>query len=355
MPCYITSVSAHLLHQPLRIPYELSFGRLSAFDSVIVRVVASDGRVGFGESCPVPPYSHDSVRDVWGSVIDMVPRLVNVDCSSALRMLLRQPDSTDPFAYVAPATAVESLVDPVYHEGELSIPIVGSVMAHDGDELISEVQQLVNAGYRTLKVKVGFDPATDARRVAIIGDSVPTDVQLRLDANGAWNPSQAREFLERLEPSGVELLEQPFPRDRWDWTADLADESPPVPLMLDESIQGDSSVKRAADIGVSVVKLKLMKAGSRAVLRRRIRLAAELSLSVVVGNGIAGVVDNWYESVCASDMPCSGEMNGSLKLLKSVFSHAPSVSGGQLTFPKGFRLDATEEDLLRHSECAFSS
>src|SRR5262249_16297411 len=80
-----------------------------------------------------------------------------------------------------------------------------------------EVARLCEEGYRTLKVKVGFDPPKDAARVAAIQRSIPANVQLRLDANQGYSPEQARDFLDRLDPAAIELFEPAFPRARWAW------------------------------------------------------------------------------------------------------------------------------------------
>lgn len=346
----ITAATAHWIREPLCRPYELSFGKLTAFDVMIVEVVTEDGSVGYGESCPVPPYSEETTAQVWQSLADILPTLVGAEPSWVLQSLATRSGGSESFSYVAPTTAVESLVNPVSNETELAIPVVGTVLVHDGAGLRKEIQALVATGYETLKVKVGFDPVVDARRVGCIQEEIPDGVQLRLDANEGWDPPQAAEFLKRIDPSGIELLEQPFPRTRWDWVADLVEQNPSVALMLDESIHSEESIARAAEVGVQLVKLKLMKTGSREALSRRLRFAQDLGLSVVIGNGIAGVVDNWYEAVCARGTPRAGEMNGNLKLRHSVLTQRPVLSRGNLRFPAGFQLETQADELLRRSE-----
>lgn len=349
MNARLETASAYWLREALHRPYELSFGVLEHFDLIIVRVVDSDGRIGYGESCPVPPYSKDPAETVWNTICRGLPDLVGKDAADALEEIVAQTGDGDPFSTVATATAVESLVDPPRYHGALAVPIVGTVLSHRLGDLPADVEQLIRTGYRTLKVKVGFDAVEDARRVGLVQAHAGPRTRLRLDANEAWTPAQARTFLDLIEPAGIELLEQPFPRQRWDWARELSRSGSPVPIMLDESIADEESLKKAADVGADIVKLKLMKCGSRAALRRRIEFAAGLGLSVIVGNGIAGTVDNWYEALCAVDGGRAGEMNGNLKIVRDVFTQRPHLDSGTLRFPEGFDLRADPAQLRAHS------
>ena len=352
MVSHITQAAAYWIREPLHRPYELAFGSLEAFNLLIVRVVDDDGSIAYGESCPVPPYSHETAEEVWTTVSKVLPELIHADPRSVLHSLRVRSQGAESFAYVAPTTAVESLVYPATQDDALVVPVVGAVQAHTRADLVPEIRRLTALGYGTLKVKVGFDPEEDAYQVSVIQENIDDDVRLRLDANEGWTAEQAASFLKHLDPAHIELLEQPFPRARWDWTRDLVNEHHPVPLMLDESIQGEESIGQAADIGVSFVKLKLMKTGSRLALQERMQLAQELGLSTIIGNGIAGVVDNWYEALCACGNPWAGEMNGNLKTVRSVFSGRPFLRDGQLQFPAGFGLAADQEELVRRSQRA---
>ena len=344
----VITVSAYWVRAPLSRPYGLSFGTLTAFDLLIVRLVDSSGRIGYGESCPVPPYSHESAEEVWRRLIETLPTLPGEDVNGALSRLESRADSTESFAYVAVSTALESLAHPPQSRSDLTVPIVGTVLTHDIEDLPAEVERLLDEGYRTLKVKVGFDPADDLAAVALIKRCSAGSAALRLDANEAWNFEQTSAFLRKIDPNGIELLEQPFPRDRWDWVSAIKGIGS-VPLMLDESISGDESIERAAQAGADIIKLKLMKVGTRSVLRQRIRHAQDLGLGVVIGNGVAGVVDNWYEALCAAGTGRAGEMNGNLKIADSVFDCRPYMENGNLKFPAGFDLKVDEAELSERS------
>jgi L-alanine-DL-glutamate epimerase-like enolase superfamily enzyme len=58
-----------------------------------------------------------------------------------------------------------------------------------------------------VKVKAGV--GDDAGRVAAVRAAAGPDVELRLDANGAWEVDEAVATIEALAPAGLELVEEP--------------------------------------------------------------------------------------------------------------------------------------------------
>ena len=90
---------------------------------------------------------------------------------------------------------------------------------------------------------------------------------MRLDANRAYSEADACRFASSLEPSGIELFEQPCRAEDWDSNAKVASVSP-VPVMLDEPICELADVKRASQIpNVRFCKLKLKRFGGLSLLR----------------------------------------------------------------------------------------
>jgi D-arabinonate dehydratase len=80
------------------------------------------------------------------------------------------------------------------------------------DDLLREAAMYVEAGYRTMKVKVGgLTPEADAERVGVIRKAVGPDVAIMLDANGGWNLPTAVRAARLCEPHDIFWLEDPMP------------------------------------------------------------------------------------------------------------------------------------------------
>jgi L-alanine-DL-glutamate epimerase-like enolase superfamily enzyme len=195
---------------------------------------------------------------------------------------------------------------------------------------------LLDAGFGTLKVKVGFDADRDARRVRLIQSIVAGRCLLRLDANQGYDRERGCAFAQGLDPECIELFEQPCAADDWDGAQAVAAVSP-VPMMLDESIYGMEDIERAARLGAArFIKLKLMKMGSLERLARGIRRIRELGMEPVLGNGVACEVGCWMEACVARDLITNaGEMNGFLKPVTRLLVDPLPFSDGALVLEAG--------------------
>jgi L-alanine-DL-glutamate epimerase-like enolase superfamily enzyme len=76
-----------------------------------------------------------------------------------------------------------------------------------GGDAIATALAARDAGFRCVKVKVGFDD--DAERVAAVRHAAGPEMAIRVDANAAWSADEAIAALSDLEPMGIELCEQP--------------------------------------------------------------------------------------------------------------------------------------------------
>lgn len=104
----------------------------------------------------------------------------------------------------------------------------------DGDVTRDDVVQLLDDGYRCLKLKVGRLPVeADAELVNQLGDTVSGRATIRLDANRSWSLEEARDFATLTSGVTLEYIEEPL-RD-FTQLAELYD-STGWPIALDESV-----------------------------------------------------------------------------------------------------------------------
>ncbi|MEU9675404.1 dipeptide epimerase [Streptomyces parvus] len=108
-----------------------------------------------------------------------------------------------------------------------------------------------------------------------------TDAPFFVDGNCGWDLPGTLAALDGLAGLGVELLEQPFPRERWDDARTLKAASP-VPVFADESITGPDDLDACAE-AFHGVNLKLMKAGGITPALRMLRRAHARGLGTMLG------------------------------------------------------------------------
>ena len=336
MGASISGVAAYMTRLPLIRPYHLSLGALEAFNSVFVWIQAN-GKEGFGEATDVPGYFTQGLSDAWKFVCTHGPELPGKDPDATLKSIIDKED-TSSFAATPLLTALESLIGSIKEPaaGPVKIPLMGVVQGETPEAIAADAKKLLGGGYHTLKFKVGFSVAEDLDRVRHLQAHLEPEIQVRLDANQGYDFAQALQFLEGLDPVGIELLEQPLKPGAWDDMSRLAKMSP-VPLMLDEGIAGEDDLDRALATGCArAVKFKLMKCGSFAHLEKLIKKALGTGLKVIVGNGVATDIGCLHEAQVAHRLGLTvhaGEMNGFLKGVEQFLQPGLLVDKGDLILP----------------------
>jgi len=327
----------HRLRLPLRQPYKLSFGPVEAFDTILVEIEVA-GRHGFGDATVLTGYTEETIDGAWSLACDIAPALVGRPVS-ALWAGTAAHLAEAPFTVTAFRTAVEMalghevLTSPI----ERRIPLLKILNAETEPEIATEVEASLAAGYRTFKVKAGFELEADLARVAVIQRVVAGRAALTVDANQGYSTADGCAFAARMGTEGVLFFEQAC--DKHDWNAAVAvARAARIPVMLDEQIYDLDDVRRAATLDAAqFVKLKLMKLGSLDALIEGIAVTAGLGLSPVLGNGVATDIGCWMEAcVAAGRIGTAGEMNGFLKPVRPLVRNPMQVRDGVVIVPAGY-------------------
>ena len=139
------------------------------------------------------------------------------------------------------------LFDTPFSRGEVGIPINGLVWMGNYDEMLRRLEEKLEKGFRCVKLKIGaIGFEQELELVKRIRDRFSFhEVELRLDANGAFRPDEALYKLELLSQYAVHSIEQPIRQGQWAMMAELCRESP-LPIALDEELIGvnDPDMKR---------------------------------------------------------------------------------------------------------------
>ena len=331
---------AWLLRLPLVTPYKLAFGPVEALDTVIVHADGFDAE-GFGEATLLTGYTDETIGQAWATAREIVAasRSRTFDLAEALEGL----DEAQPFIATAFRTALEMAGgDPrLALDRPASVPILGLLQGETEAAMTAEADRLVAAGYRTVKVKVGFDPASDAGTVAMAQRAVAGRARIRIDANQGFDAGEAVDFVSRLSAESIELFEQPCAAGDWDAHMKVVPVARDrgIPLMLDESIYSLREIQEAARLGAAeFIKVKLMKFSSLARLEAAILRIRALGMKAVLGNGVAADPGCWMEAcIAARHIDNAGEMNGFLKPRGRLLADPLAFRDGAIEVPAGWR------------------
>jgi L-alanine-DL-glutamate epimerase-like enolase superfamily enzyme len=96
------------------------------------------------------------------------------------------------------------------------VPVYGSggFTSYSDERVAEQLGGWAADGIPRVKMKVGRDPARDLERVRVARDAVGPDVELMVDANGAWQRKEALWWMERFcDELGVSYVEEPVSSD----------------------------------------------------------------------------------------------------------------------------------------------
>jgi len=335
----LEKLTLYRLCVPLWTPYRLAFGPVENFDTIIVEAVDAQGNAGIGEATVLTGYTDETIDGSWRAARQFAAELIQQDCGHALPAIARLGEKF-PFTATAFGTALEMLAgsELLQLPAAAIVPLVGLLQARNEDEMHTECQQLLDAGYRTIKVKVGFDATRDAEMLKSVQRVVKGRARIRIDANQGYSAEQGVAFARALDPAGIELFEQPCAAG--DWEAHLAvARASPVPMMLDESIYGLADIEKAAALkAAAFIKVKLLKLVTLDALVQAIARIKALGMQAVLGNGVACDPGCWMEAcIAARHIANAGEMNGFLKARAPLFRDPLEFRDGAIVLNPGYR------------------
>lgn len=126
-----------------------------------------------------------------------------------------------------------------FTKGEASIAINGLIWMGDKAFMSMQIATKLKEGFGCIKMKIGainFDTEL-ALLKSIRQEFSASEIEIRVDANGAFNPENALEKLKQLSDLDLHSIEQPIAVKQWDQMAYLCEKSP-LDIALDEELIG---------------------------------------------------------------------------------------------------------------------
>lgn len=257
----IRAIKAFCYRYPLTTPVVTSFGRMLDRPAVFVCVEDGDGHRGWGEvwaNFPSTGAEHRArlVNEVLAPTITGFaashPLDVFENLTQATSVLALQCGEPGPFAQAI--SGIDLAIWDLYARRRQlplwkllggsgsQIRVYASGINPTGSQQMAEAA--LRRGHRALKLKVGFDLATDRANLAslrqLIGDGM-----LAADANQAWSTAQALEIAPHFDEFDLAWLEEPIRADRpWEEWQTLRRHID-VPLAAGENIASRASFKQA--------------------------------------------------------------------------------------------------------------
>lgn len=141
------------------------------------------------------------------------------------------------------------IFDTPFSKSSTPIPINGLVWMGEYDFMKKQVIEKIEQGFRCIKIKIGAIGFEEEYRLLkmIRQDFGEQDLELRVDANGAFSPVEAENVLTRLEELKIHSIEQPIAARQWQEMSKLC-KSSPIPIALDEELIGINKLDGKAEV-----------------------------------------------------------------------------------------------------------
>ena len=364
----VVSVESILVNLPTIRAHQLAMTVMNVQTLVIVRLRCSDDMEGLGEATTIGvlSYGEESPEGIKLSIDKyLAPALIGMDATNihAAMKKLDYVAKGNSFAKSAMETAlldaqgkrlgvsVATLLGGAVRD---SLPVLWTLASGDTQRDIAEAESLLESRrHNTFKLKIGRRSLqADVDHVCTIKQALGNRARVTVDVNQAWNEAEAAGGIAQFEAAGVDLIEQPLPREHRAGMARLAARFV-VPIMADEAVRGPEDALEIAKLGAAdVLALKIAKSGGLHGLIRTAAVGDAAGMSLYGGTMLEGSIGSVASAHVFATLPrlaWGTELFGPLLLKDDIVVQRPEFKEFAMTLPTlpglGLELD---EDKLRH-------
>jgi L-Ala-D/L-Glu epimerase len=302
----VTELQLFAVDLPFKTAFRHAAAARTTSESLFLRMTLDSGVDGWGEALPRAYVSGESRQDAFALLRDQVlPALVGRRFQSLPEVVsfLEKCDGKAPTEWVppdVPQTSAWCCVDLALLDafgrafGHLASPggqpsegaleryrYSGVVSAGRGWPYVKSLLKMRAFGFPQVKLKLGQDGAVQAARTArrLLGRRV----DLRVDANMAWDVDQALEVIQQLRTVGIRSFEQPIAAGDLSGLARLVAETS-AEIVVDEGLTDRESLQRfIGQRACTGANVRISKCGGLVGAYARCREALEGGLMLQVG------------------------------------------------------------------------
>lgn len=301
------------------------------------------GNIGYGDCAPLPGHGTETSAEALKSLEQQLPSFSGLQTTDALNKL---PDMN-----VGPAVrcAIEmALLDLKTKKEDIplhkwlnpkSSPMVkanANVGALNQDTR-ERIDIAIRQGYKILKLKVGlFKPEEELKLLNQICTDLPSDIQLRLDANQAWDTKTAKYILKEIEQMPIESLEEPIAGSNLDTLRQLQDGTN-ITMALDESTTylDTKQLLQLKPLRRIIVKPTVL--GGVLPALRLGQQAHDLGVETVVTTTVDSAAGVWAATQLAAALDSNGKLHHGIATsgwLQQDLGAGPKFTNGCIAMPQ---------------------
>jgi L-Ala-D/L-Glu epimerase len=343
----IAQIETQALEMPYTKPLVTATNNFTVARGLLVKVVTDGGMEGYGYSDLFPRTGEtpQTAQHVIESVLRT--KLVGKDLEDLVR-LRADIDHTltgNPRAKAALETAMYDALARSYHipmflmlggRYRSEVKVIKMVSVGEPEAMAAEAKQLAADGL-SLKLKVGGKIEKDLPRVGAVRKAVGDDVFIKVDANESYDAKTAIRLAKGLADYGVEVFEQPVPRDQLDALWEVKKHAP-------IKIEADQSARSFADVQLMIknrmvdsINTGIPKVGSIGEVRKIAELCEANGIRCALSNTAGSMVGDAAAVHLAASTPGISPLCelGEFEVITGDPFFGLSVEKGTITVPEG--------------------
>lgn len=291
----------------LKIPFTESFSHSTKSrtysDSIVVRLKAADGTIGYGEAVARPYVTGETVESclqfmastIWEHIkhIDYPEPEPDISWLNKISDTIPTANSQGIIAFNAAKAGFElALLDCLLKSQKLSLSVIlppkrntvtysGAITSSSIEKAVKNAKSFKLFGLKHIKVKISGED--DFSRLHAIRQAVGQETSLRIDGNGIYDFDAAVAVCQELAQLNIDSAEQLIERSTPQTWAKLR-ELAPIPQMVDESLVTieDAEALIAAN-ACDFFNLRISKCGGIAQTIRIAQLAQTAGIKIQLG------------------------------------------------------------------------
>lgn len=318
---------------PLIEPFIVSYDTYPSMPSIIVKLTTECGLVGWGESVPDDHVTGETLEGTYAVLKHrLAPKLIGQNPMAFEKMheLMDRLVKNAPAAKAAIDIAcfdvtgkklnvpVYQLIGGRYHD---KFPITHVLSIGEPEKMATQAAEKVAQGYRSFKMKVGRDVASDVARIQAVRARVGENIAIRVDVNQGWkNSANTLQALSQLQSVGLDWLEQPVVADDIDAMVEIKSKTT-VPVMIDEGLCGVRDMREiVAKRAAHKVNIKLMKCGGIYRANQLAAMAEMAGMECQIGSMLESSIGSaaGFHVAFSKKVITSVELTGPLKFSKDI-------------------------------------
>ncbi len=204
-------------------------------------------RYGIGEFAPLPKLSQDDVPNYFEILTRFCKDFaqngtINIEALRPYPSILFGLEMAK--QQLAAKGSLKLFGDTAFAQGQEGIKINGLIWMGTKEKMLQAIEEKLALGFHCIKLKVGaIDFEEELSLIKHIRQHYnKEEIELRLDANGAFKLEEVESKLERLAQYDIHSIEQPIAVKQWELLSRLCNGASPIDIALDEELISHNSL-----------------------------------------------------------------------------------------------------------------